>query len=327
MASCGVSFAESVTRVSVANVARALERAAMTRSSAVVADSPPLPPLNCETCEFVMGVYVEIAGNATTLAEFVQLFSDACHVIAPGLPVLQDLCDGVIKAIVDGIVPFLDDQLTTLAWDIPATFCSTFIPVCTVPCCSDPTAPEQLRLALTNGGASEMSITWTALNLSAESSVQWGPAPGAAGALPNAAPAVARAFTLGGWLGVFYSATMTGLPHGARIAYRVGSDAGGWSSVREFSTLPDSAGTAARPLVLVHIGDQGWGDKSNTTIARVGALVASGAVDGVIHTGGWGWGGRDVVVRARLPRWPASRISKGWPVMSAPYPHRGCLVR
>jgi len=69
------------------------------------------------------------------------------------------------------------------------------------------------------------------------------------------------------------------------ISYRVGSDASGWSSVRNFSTLPSNAGSTARPLRLIHIGDMGWGDKSNDTIARVGTLIAAGSVDGILHTG------------------------------------------
>jgi superfamily II DNA/RNA helicase len=57
------------------------------------------------------------------------------------------ICDALISDTIEGIIPFLYDQLHTLAWDIPETFCSVFIPVCTVNCCATDTAPEQLRLA------------------------------------------------------------------------------------------------------------------------------------------------------------------------------------
>ena len=100
---------------------------ALTRASVAIGDAPPT--LDCEACEFVLAVYVEIAGNATTLREFTELFESACGVIAPGLPVVQDVCDAVISALMSGVVPFLDEQLTTLAWDIPKVFCAVFIPV------------------------------------------------------------------------------------------------------------------------------------------------------------------------------------------------------
>ena len=255
--------------------------------AAALGDSPSPPPLDCPTCEFVMGVYEEIAGNATTLRQFVALFEEACSVIAPGVPALTALCDAVISGLLEGVLPFLDKELSTLAWDIPETFCAVFIPVCTIPCCDAPTAPEQRRLAWTADPAA-LSVQWTTLQLVGGAGAQFFPS--ATGGPPTFAPAAPRTYTLGGWLGTLYSATMGGLSAGTAYTYRVGSDGGGWSAWANFSTLPADAGSDARPLRLVHIGDMGWGGNSNATIAAVEALAAQGVRKGV-WVGGEGSGG------------------------------------
>jgi hypothetical protein len=229
-----------------------------------------------------MGVYEEIAGNATTLRQFVALFEEACSVIAPGVPALDALCDAVVSGLLESVLPFLDKELSTLAWDIPETFCAVFIPVCTIPCCDAPTAPEQRRLAWTADPAA-MSVQWTTLQLVAGAGAQVFPAAG--GPPGTFALATPRTYALGGWQGTLYSATMTGLAAGTAYGYRVGSDAGGWSAVAHFTTLPAGAGSDARPLRLVHIGDMGWGNNSNATIAAVTALAAAGEIDGVLHSG------------------------------------------
>ena len=281
-----------------------------------------LPPdLNCSTCELVMSVYTEIASNATTLQEFITLFEDACSVIAPGTPI-GALCDALIKTSLQDVLPFLYKELSTLAWDIPETFCSVFIPVCTVPCCATATAPEQLRLALTNEPAA-WSVQWTTLQAVSGAGVQWS-AQGASGA-PSTAAAVARTYALGGWQGTLYSATMAPLAPGTAYTYSVGSAASGWSAPVNFTTLPADAGSPSRPLRLAHIGDMGWGDNSNATIAALGALVAEGGIDALIHTGdvsyadgqqkSWDVYGRKIeAISSRIPymvgvgnhvRWPA----------------------
>lgn len=244
------------------------------------ATTDPLP-LNCSTCELVMEVYTEIAGNATTLKEFVDLFEDACSVIGPGTPI-GAICDAIISGALEAILPFLYQQLTTLAWDIPETFCSVFIPVCTVDCCDTPTTPEQLRLAFSNDEAAR-SIQWTTLQLVADAEVSWS-VYGSTGT-PSTAPAVPRTYTLGGWRGTLYSSTMDNLLPGTTYSYKVGSDAGGWSALYNFTTLPSNIGSAGRPLRLGHLGDMGWGNNSNGTIAALIKLVESGGVDAIVHTG------------------------------------------
>lgn len=275
-ASSAVLAAPASHPLSAADVARALT-AAVPASATARAGAD----LNCSTCETVMQVYVDIAGNATTLKQFIALFDDACDVIAPGTPI-GALCELLVNTTIEDLVPFLYDQLHTLAWDIPETFCAVFIPVCTVDCCDAPTAPEQLRLAFTNDAAA-WSVQWTTLALVGDAGVQWGEA-GASGQ-PSSAAAVPRTYGLGGWRGTLYSATMGGLAPGTTYTYRVGSASGGWSQAANFTTLPANAGTPARPLRLLHIGDMGWGDNSNNTIAAMGALVANGSVDALLHTG------------------------------------------
>jgi len=242
------------------------------------------PPLDCATCEFLMGVYDEIAGNSTTLRDFIELFDEACSVIAPGTA-FGPLCDVLVNSTLENVIPFLDKELRTLAWDIPETFCAVFIPVCTVECCDAPFLPEQIRLALTNN-ADERSVQWTTLNLTSDAQVQWGVAGG--GTLPFSSTGTSRTYPQGGWLGILYSATLTGLSPGETYSYRVGSATAGWSPLVNFSLPPNSTGTpAGRPLRIIHIGDMGWGDNSNATINALSALLDNdaNAFDMVLHTG------------------------------------------
>lgn len=253
--------------------------AALTRT---LPRSTPAAPLDCATCETVVSVAQTLAENATSVAELIALVQGACSIIE--LPVAQTLCDALIAGIADigvAALQFLDKNIQTIAWDIPLNFCATIVGVCTIDCCATPTAPEQLRLA-PGADASSLSITWTTLNTTAAPMVQWG---AAGGPLSSSAPASSHGAPWGGWQGTINMATMTSLAPGSSYSYRVGDDAGGWSSVVSFSTLPANAGTPARPLVFANIGDMGWGPKSNNTIAALSALVDAGSIDFIVHQG------------------------------------------
>jgi hypothetical protein len=238
----------------------------------------PTSALDCATCTTIVGIAQEIAENATTLRQVVGLLDEACHIFAPNA---TSTCEAVVN-ITTSLLPWIDKELNTIAWPIPQGFCSVFLPVCENPCCSEPAVPEQVHLALT-GNPSEMSVSWVTLDNAADSAVQWGVVGG--GGLPFSAPATISTYTNGGWVGTIYVATMTGLLPGTQYAYSVGSNssAGGVSEVFSFTTLAADAGSEARPLRIVQLGDTGYGNNSDVTIATISAMVATGEVDLVLH--------------------------------------------
>lgn len=125
--------------------------------------------------------------------------------------------------------------------------------------------PEQLSLALTEGGATEMYVTWAsqaAYTPAATGAVSWGPAATfPAGAA--SAPAETHSYTASlGWTGTLFGARMTGLTPGARYAYSVTDAAGNASAPRVFHAAPAPAPDAsARIGVLADMGTiqlMGW---------------------------------------------------------------------
>ncbi len=88
-------------------------------------------------------------------------------------------------------LPWLQKEIDTVAWT-PEAFCATVIPVCQMPCCDTPSTPEQVHLAFTGSDMSSMTVTWTTLNPTATSTVQWGPAAAVPPALPNSATGTNR---------------------------------------------------------------------------------------------------------------------------------------
>lgn len=244
--------------------------------------------ISCGECVGIATIAMDIAGdNSTTLAQVISALDDACVLFDPNS---TTVCEELANLTVSKLLPFVDKQLTTLAWPIPEGICSVFVPVCPQPCCSESFAPEQLHLSFTSD-PSEMAITWVTLNISGDAAVTWGAgAPGAP--LTQNAPAMSRTYTSGSWVGTLYTAIMTGLQAGTTYSYRVGSAsaANGLSDVWSFSTLPADVGTASgRPLRFVQIGDMGYGNASNGTIASVASAVDAGEVDFVLHVGDVGY--------------------------------------
>lgn len=273
-----LSFFSTVAhaRISTSSVARAVSS---------IAGAPALAddPLSCETCEAILTAVSSLGDNTTTVAELIELIDEGCTVI--DFPLFQVLCDSIAAAGVNisaAAFAFLDKELDTIAWDIPLNFCAVFVPVCKIPCCDSSYAPEQLRLAPAPGGISQgYSVTWITLNDTATSTVRWGIS---GGPLNNSVIGTSRTYTLGGWVGVIHEAVMHPLAPGTAYDYTVGSTEAESAPVT-FSTVPSNAGTAARPLRVINIGDMGWGPKSNATIAAVSALVDQGLVDFVVHQG------------------------------------------
>jgi hypothetical protein len=230
----------------------------------------------------VVGIAQQVAENKTTIAEVTALIDEGCTVI--GDAAAQAICDSLLTALLQGL-PFLDEQLRTLAWDIPLGFCSTFFPVCTIDCCETDSAPEQLHLAFTSSDYSEMAVSWTTLNATASSTVQWGPSPDGVPPFPSSDVGDVHTYTNGGWRGQLHRAVMTGLAPGQAYSYRVGDEVGGWSDVFSYSTLPTAAGSAGRPLRILQVGDMAYDNNSDVTVATMTRLVQEGTVDFVLHIG------------------------------------------
>ena len=243
----------------------------------------PLPePLTCDACVFIVGIAQEIAENKTTFAEVTSIVEQGCTVIDD--PAFKAVCDGLLSGLLE-LLPFLDQQLRTLAWDIPLGFCATFFPVCTIPCCETDTVPEQLHLSFTGNDFSQMGISWTTLNATATSIVQW--QVGDETSQPpfsQSASGYSWTYTFGGWLGILHMSVMTGLVPSTRYAYRVGDGNGGWSPVYSFKTLDAQAG-ATVPLKIAQIGDAAYDVNSDITFQSLTQLTLEGEIDFVMHIG------------------------------------------
>lgn len=240
--------------------------------------------VDCSTCVAIATVAEVVAENATTMKDVVEILDGLCDILYQNNTVNHTLCDDLVTT-VDEVLPWLDKQILTLAWD-PLAFCSVVVPACTQDCCVDST-PEQLRLALT-GDPMEMSITWVTLNATAQPVVQYGVGTASTAVLNNTALATsARTYTQGGWRGVILSATMVVYLPGTAYTYRVGDAATGiFSQNYTFYTLPAEVGTImGPPLRIVQIGDMAYDNNSDVTVAAITSMALAHEIDFVLHVG------------------------------------------
>jgi len=125
--------------------------------------------------------------------------------------------------------------------------------------------PQQVSLALTANGATEMAVTWASLikwEASATGGVTWW-ADADPQAVKSAASFRTQTYTAGfGWSGTLFAATMTGLTPGARYTYYVTDATGNASTQFTFHAAPAPAPDAAvRIGVLADMGTielMGW---------------------------------------------------------------------
>ena len=146
------------------------------------------------------------------------------------------------------------------------------------PLASAALGPEQLNLALTAGGPTEMAVSWVSLDAwtpATHGSVTWAAA--SAPAAQASAPARTHTYTAGfGWTGSIFWATMTGLTPGAAYTYTVEAN-GNASAPRAFLAAPlPNASASARVAVLADMG----------TVELLGFEVRGGGV----RAGGWAGG-------------------------------------
>ena len=241
-----------------------------------------LAKISCAECKVFANEMFEIGANAT-FRELVDAgINSSCPVL---FPKSSHICDVLGEAVVNDLIPFIDKQLLTIAWDAQA-FCSNFVPVCFNPCCATPTGPEKLRLSLTGrAGLTEMAVSWTTLQNTSTHTVQWGVGSAPGTPLPSSSNGWSRTYTHGGWIGIVHTAIMTDLEPGMPYTYRVGDANGGWSRTWNFTTLPTNAGTTQRPMRLLNIGDMGYSNDSDATVAALEAEIDAGTVDLLLHVG------------------------------------------
>jgi hypothetical protein len=117
--------------------------------------------------------------------------------------------------------------------------------------------PYGAHLGFSSTPGETMTVVWFTDGTSPPpSAVRWGREPHR---LVNTAPA--RSSLTPGVPVYTHEATMTGLPHDARISYQVGGEQG-WSDVRTFRTLPPPS----RPVRIVAFGDHSRNEQSRRTV-------------------------------------------------------------
>ncbi len=129
--------------------------------------------VSCDTCQLVVAAAGDIIQNTTSLEQILTLAQKGCASAFPNDTALVLVCDIIADLVVDKLLPAIDKGVTSLAWT-PQAFCATVIPVCTIDCCATPSTPEQLHLSFAGSDLSQMVITWTTLQGTATSTVQWG---------------------------------------------------------------------------------------------------------------------------------------------------------
>ncbi len=235
--------------------------------------------VSCTECKDIVNVMFEVANNATVRAELIADVNGTCLKLFVKKPHEAQLCIEYGDDIVNKLLPWIDKELETLAWDAQAV-CSNFVKACLNPCCNTSTVPEQLHLSI--AGPNAMAITWTTLDNTSTHTVQWGTSQDP---LSQSSNGWTRTYTDGGWIGVVHTAVMDNLEPNTQYTYRVGDALGGWSKLWTFTTLPTNAGTSQRPLRIVQIGDMGYAEKSDDTVAAITAMVENGTVDLILHVG------------------------------------------
>lgn len=163
-----------------------------------------------------------------------------------------------------------------------------------------------------------MAATWSTLHDTATHIVQW--AAGAhATAFPFSASGSSRTYTKGGWVGHVHTAIME-LQPGTTYSYRVGDGDGGWSAVFTYNSLPANVGSLDRPLRLLQVADMAYDNASDHTVAALGAEVAAGLVDLILHPGDVSYADGD------MPHWDnfltkMQHITSSVPYMVTPGNH------
>lgn len=192
-------------------------------------------------------------------------------------------CEELAAALLEKVLPFIGKQLDALAWDSLAVCAAAGR--CLVPCCSTPSEPEQLHVAMLN--ASTYTLMWTTLEPTMSSTVQWGQN---ATSLTQIDTGSNDTYTHFGWRGQLHTVVLNSVPAASTVYYRVGDATGGWSTVRSFQSVDPAAST----LRIAVVADMGYGPHSNATVAALLRLVTAKKIDLVLHDGDIGYADGDM---------------------------------
>jgi len=226
--------------------------------------------------------------NATTVAEILASLEDECAGKFPRQPEKRSICDEIAEVFVQ-IPPSIFEGLESLAWPVPLGICASIFRCDTV-CCEADAGPEQIHLSLPgNGDGSRMGVTWVDL-AGTGSVVEWRNA-GTDDTL-GSNEGTTSTYHWGSWVGTIHMAVMgPGLLPESCYEYRVSDGSGSgalWSSWIPFKTLPPASAFEVDPnrtLSFAVIGDMGYAEKSDNTIANLITLVDQGLLDVVVHSG------------------------------------------
>ena len=120
-------------------------------TGAVLGTSPTttVATLECSACKELASAISKFGHNDTSVSRVIALLQgDLCDKVFPqSNGTLNRLCDKLVSGLVD-LAPGLEKELDSLAWDI-TNICAA-LEVCTVPCCSHSTTPEQVCVFFKN---------------------------------------------------------------------------------------------------------------------------------------------------------------------------------
>ncbi|KAJ1415662.1 Metallo-dependent phosphatase-like protein [Ochromonadaceae sp. CCMP2298] len=258
---------------------KALVSLALLGAICTVFASEPVPDTSelCMTCEGEVGQLQATWTNETTVAEVLKEMQHNCR----AYPYLkQKACDKIAEVLVQ-IPPALFHGMEDLAWPIPEAMCA-LLRQCTVNCCAQGAAPEQLHLSLSLDGT-QMGITWVTVDASS-SVVQYG----TTADLQQTVTGILDTYTSDGWVGVIHRAMMVQLLPNTEYFYRVGDpdkSPNPWSEVYSFKTFGDSQGPQEESVTFAVLADMDYGEASDYTVADLVALVDAGVVQGVVQSG------------------------------------------
>jgi len=235
----------------------------------------------CGICTTITTMITAAAKDSDSLQKLLDGLDFACSIAFSNDQKKLDQCKEVAKVIVKA-VPFLDKTMKDLDWNAEA-FCSVVVPVCQIPCCDASNAPEQVHLSL-GDAPDEMVATWSTLKLGGEPTMVVSEDEQFDANKTVHFTGVSWTHNTSGWVGQMHSAKATGLQPGKKYYYRVGWD-NNWSKTFYFNTIPDNAGTKARPLRMIQIGDVDYGTNGHDTLSALQGFVNRGEVDIIFHIG------------------------------------------
>lgn len=242
----------------------------------------PVQELFCPACQEAAELVLDSLPQNATEEKVVAALENLCNVLPREL---RADCSAELAP----FVHLLNQTDQSIVYKYPPKALCSAVGICTLDCCNTPFTPEQIHLALMSD-ATQMRVNWVTLQSTPSPTVFW--TQGTPGAAVYNATASTATYTKGGWQGFVHSAVMTNLMPATRYFYRVGdSTVGVDMNVGEFDLVPElnfispPTSLPAYPISFVHYADMGAMDVADRTVDRVSDLVATNAIDFVLHGG------------------------------------------